>query len=84
MLRHCARFPAFLLVVFLQHECILASGSSTAQSRREHLPHVCTELDESTWSPLLCRLHSAVQQMTELSLTSVNMGLYRLVQLCDK
>lgn len=45
--------------LFLQHECTLASGTSAARSRQE-LTSVC--LYESTWSPLLCRLHSAVPQ----------------------
>ncbi len=44
---------------FLQHECTLAPGRSAAKGRREHSLHVCTSL-WVTWSPLLCRLHSAV------------------------
>ena len=51
-------------VVFLQHECALAAGTSASQSRCERLPHVCLSfcLYESTWSPLLCRLHAAGMQ----------------------
>lgn len=79
-MRHAKRWCKILSItlccvssgMFIQHECTVASGTSAAQSRREHLSHVCVSLWVNL-EPSAVPAAPCIPTVTELPVTSVNM-----------